>query len=82
MNEQLKLLAQQAGFITYTPTIKAMLEKYGQLVIRECLSEVESVSTGDYGRDEWDDGYDAGLSQASETIKEHFGITNENLSGL
>jgi hypothetical protein len=50
------------------------LERFVELVVKECLFEIESVSTGDYGRSTYDAGYDAGLVQASKTIKEHFGI--------
>ena len=49
-------------------------KRFAELIVKECINEIDSVTTGDHGRDEWDDGYDAGLSQASETIKEHFGV--------
>jgi len=52
-------------------------DKFAELIIRECCFQIDSVTTGDYHRDEWDDGYDAGLTQAVETIKEHFGVKYE-----
>ena len=54
-------------------------DKFAELIIRECCFQINSVTTGDYHRDEWDDGYDAGLTQAVETIEEHFGVKYEQV---
>jgi hypothetical protein len=74
MNKQLKILAKQAGFTQCTPTIAALLDKFGKSIIAECNMEIESVSVGDYISGPFDEGYNAGLVQAVETINEHFGI--------
>lgn len=48
-------------------------EKFAELIVRECLEQIYSV-TIDNPTDDWDQGYDSGLNQAAETIKEHFGV--------
>lgn len=47
-------------------------KKFAELIVRECLEQIYSV-TIDNPIDDWDQGYDSGLNQAAETIKEHFG---------
>lgn len=54
--------------------LQSFANRFAQLIIQECLTELESVKVYDYGRDDYDRGYDAGLTQAIETIKEHFEV--------
>jgi len=49
-------------------------EKFAELIVRECIAEIESVKVDEYGTDVYDIGYDDGLIQSVETIKEHFGV--------
>lgn len=49
-------------------------EKLAELIVQECLTQIDSVNSLDYQRDNWDKGYNKGLQQAEEAIKEHFGI--------
>ena len=36
--ERIRELAQQAGFIVSAPTLNPTLEKFAELIVRECLS--------------------------------------------
>ena len=49
-------------------------EKFAELIVQECIAELESVKVNEYRTDVYDIGYDDGLTQAVETIKEHFGV--------
>ena len=81
MNEQIQKLAEQAAkysAIMALPTgesgDKLFVEKFAELIVRECIAEIESVKVDEYGTDVYDIGYDDGLTQSVETIKEHFGV--------
>tara|TARA_R110000868_G_scaffold139471_8_gene354348 strand:+ start:511 stop:744 length:234 start_codon:yes stop_codon:yes gene_type:complete len=42
MNEKIKELAEQAGIATYYPAgIAERLEKFAELLVRECIEQVE-----------------------------------------
>jgi hypothetical protein len=73
MNERIKELAEQAGMVKFPPSIETELqknilfgdqhiEKFAELIIKECASAVNS-------RDDSDTGFWANI------IKEHFGVT-------
>lgn len=49
-------------------------EKFVELIVQECIREIDSNNIIDYETDDWDSGYDAGISQSIKTINEHFGI--------
>jgi hypothetical protein len=72
MNERIKELAEQAGMVKFPPSIETELqknilfgdqhiEKFAELIIKECASAVNS-------RDDSDTGFWANI------IKEHFGV--------
>ena len=77
MNERIKQLAEQAGVnlspfqfsgipIKYEVT-ETVLEKFAELIVRECLTFVEPMpGSGDID--------DLALEAAREGIKEHFGV--------
>ena len=76
MNERIKQLAEQAGFskdrfdLFWDEDANAEgvdLEKFAELIVRECLSIVEP--TEDSG-DEWC----VTLKGTAQEIKEHFGV--------
>jgi hypothetical protein len=72
MNERIKELAEQAGMVKFPPSIETELqknilfgdqhiEKFAELIIKECASAVNS-------RDDSDTGFWANI------IKQHFGV--------
>lgn len=76
MNERIRELAKQAGWgATSDPYIRQAFDvnMFAESIVRECLEQIYSV-TIDNPTDDWDQGYDSGLNQAAETIKEHFGV--------
>lgn len=72
LTERAKIYTNAAGE-TYKTNFK-FEERFAKLIIDECIEELDAVKVEDYGNDDWDKGYDAGLTQAIETIKERFGI--------
>ena len=81
MNERLKELADQAS-VTFIitkgvpeivdgcyVTSDAHLQKFAELIIKECREAVEDLDHG--SSDEWD----RALRVASANIREHFGVT-------
>jgi len=82
MNEQLKQLMGQTLDEKFSGTWSTMdmqdlqkfAERFAELIVRECIAEIESVKVDEYGTDVYDIGYDDGLIQSVETIKEHFGV--------
>ena len=71
MNERIKELAEQAGIhpsnFESDADIKEPLEKFAELIVRECLTFVEPMpGSGDID--------DLALEAAHNSIKEHFGV--------
>jgi len=65
MNEKIKELAEQAGIATYYPAgIAERLEKFAQLIVRECVDIADETALGEttYG---W---------MVGNKIKKHFGV--------
>lgn len=52
-------------------------DKFAALIIKHCCYEIESVGISDYAKDVWDRGYESGIKQAVEIIKEYFGVDDE-----
>jgi hypothetical protein len=68
MNNRLKELAEQSGLIQYDTDSKLKdVEKFAELIVRECLSLARSH------RSQIDD-YAAGIDHVRDEIKEHFGV--------
>lgn len=64
MNEQIRLLAEQAGFHSYITTHKddvAMFEKFAELIVKECVQAIDNVG-----------GFNEEFHM--NAIKEHFGV--------
>ena len=82
MNEQIKALMGQTLDEKFSGTWSTMdmqdlqkfTERFAELIVRDCIAELESVKVNEYRTDVYDIGYDDGLTQAVETIKEHFGV--------
>jgi hypothetical protein len=79
MNERIRELALQAnmtfngtdlsGSIGRVQCYEDELEKFAELIVRECVSVVQRQYNGDL-----ESGYYRGLFSATEIIKEHFGV--------
>jgi hypothetical protein len=54
----------------------AQLEKFAELIVKECIGIIVKENDGDeYGSgNDWGDGYTAGLNTAKLAIEEHFEI--------
>ena len=67
MNERIKLLAEQAELNVTLIFNKDKLEKFAELIVRECLKIVEPDRTSG---DEWCVIHD----ETAQSIRQHFGI--------
>ncbi len=81
MNERIRELAEQANYLATEKEFPydedwfyLYNKKFAELIVKECVAELESVKVNEYRTDVYDIGYDDGLTQAVETIKEHFGV--------
>ncbi len=79
MNEKIKELAEQAGMVKileehaseygngmFENTPYPELEKFAELIVRECIEQC----TANDSNDEWD----KGVRWAANQIKQHFGV--------
>jgi len=86
MNERIKTLAKVFGYDEISQCIFIMMgfdmEKFAQLIVRECIQvseahakniESQCQSTDSY-LEAYEDGIVNGIYEATETIKQHFGI--------
>lgn len=74
MNERIKELAHEAGLPTYNPEgVPTKLEKFAELIVRECLSVGEDVANSS-GEGPWFEGYVSGVEEVNRRIKQHFGV--------
>ena len=62
MNERIKLLAEQAGWDNHHSKFDTRIEKFAELIVRECAKQVDNYW------DEFENGY------ADKKILEHFGV--------
>lgn len=64
MNERIRLLAHESGLPTYNPDgIPTKLEKFAELIVRECTDLVQKYMT------RWPED-----CELTKQIKEHFGV--------
>lgn len=89
MNERIKQLAKQAGFITIpnTDVIKnkhwggymdgSQFEKFAELIVKECAVELMKLGNS-YSSCEADADYMQGMLDSADIIKEHFGFVNDD----
>ena len=64
MNDKIRQIANDVGLPTYNPEgIPTKLEKFAELIIRECAELVRGVATDTMG-----------YHTADRKIKEHFGV--------
>lgn len=85
-NKRIKELIEQADVVEwgfndktgdFSPTNLEKLEKFTELIIKECTIEIQKQGDGE-NLDSWDRGYHSGLNSAIEAIKKHFGVENAN----
>lgn len=69
MNERIRELIKSIGIIPEDEHYEV-----AELILRDCIEEFEAVKVGDYAHDKHDAGYDDGLQQAIEVIRERFGV--------
>jgi len=83
MNERIEQLLEQAGMIIVNDqfsTYGKFAEKFARLIVRECIQvseahakDLESQPT-DPLLEAYEDGVVNGIYEATEAIKEHFGV--------
>jgi hypothetical protein len=74
MNERIKLLAEQCYvYNDKTDDIWFNKEKFAELIVRECISFRDDLTQFD-GTEPFGDGYEQGLKDMADSIKEHFGV--------
>ena len=75
MNERIKKLAEQAGFIdrgtNHTAYMSFDHEKFAELIVRECR-DIVGKTRDQAIEDEWN--VDEAMSTAMFDIEEHFGV--------
>jgi len=64
MNERIKEFAKQAGFYKYGDDFEDIIEKFAELIVRECI---EQVITGPNGPAHY-------AVEAALRLKKHFGV--------
>ena len=81
MNERIKLLAEQAGFIdrgtNHTAYMNFDHEKFAELIVRECIDKITTYDLVPGHSAKWEDIYDIHtrlLQDLGEELKEHFGV--------
>jgi hypothetical protein len=74
MNERIKLLAKQAGFYKYGDDFEDIIEKFAELIVRECLNEIESQRSNGENDDQWTITRDLCYHNMMAQLKQHFGV--------
>ena len=69
MNERIKLLAEQAGWDNHHSKFDTRIEKFAELIVKECLAQVDKVDTM---LD--DDKEKTGVAWVGLAIAKHFGV--------
>ena len=76
MNEQIKLLAEQAFVITTDGKLghvnTYMVEKFSELLIKECTTTILKESKWYWDKDEFESSN--AVQNAARRVKEHFGV--------
>ena len=67
MNERIKELAEQAGFLNKD---EESIEYFAELIVRECAKVCDDLDIDDWG----DKSFDDGTYYCSRAIKLHFGV--------
>ena len=71
MNQRIEELAEQANLEidpAYPDHNQKVLEKFAELIVKECINKIEANQFGDGGE------FDRGCRSCSNVIKQHFGV--------
>jgi hypothetical protein len=77
MNERIRELAEQAEMSANKGDhvdVKLMMEKFAELIVRECIETVAENMYSGITPSDFSDGADFAYAQAISDIKEHFGV--------
>ncbi len=88
MNEQIRELAERAGAVTFGGKICLFgdhdIEKFAELIVRECVDSMEKCFAGGIGTDNNKDvwgpsastfkAWNGAIKFSRDKIKEHFGV--------
>lgn len=76
MNERMQELIEQAGYIYDGGLVVPNMEKFAELIVRGCITNIEQyrLQNEDDRETEYDDGYLDGMGRAERILKEHFGV--------
>jgi hypothetical protein len=77
MNERIKELAKQVGAQGIVNIDFINIEKFAELIVRECINKIETYDLTPGHSAKWEDIYDIHarlLQNLGEELKEHFGI--------
>ena len=83
MNQRIQQLAEQAGLYDETtpeevPEFTACFEKFAELIVQECIKELETTQVCDsYTGKKIDCEYNDALVDGIANIKENFGVNDE-----
>ena len=84
MNERIRELAEQAGWDNHHSKFDTRIEKFAELIVRECIKQVEPTQHHEVWAQSYLGGVDGLdlLSSKIKDIKRHFGVeldVNETL---
>lgn len=72
MNERIKEFAKQAGFYKYGDDFEDIIEKFAQLIVRECLEQIDKMCDGFEADNE--DKQALGAQWCGLAVARHFGV--------
>ena len=72
MNERIKLLAEQANLQDGWFCGQGNIEKFAELIIKECMTTVLKESKWYWDKDEFESAN--AIQNAARRVKEHFGV--------
>ena len=76
MNERIRELAEQAGWDNHHSKFDTRIEKFAELIVRECIKQVEPTQHHEVWAQSYLGGVDGLdlLSSKIKDIKQHFGV--------
>ena len=78
MNERIRELADESGIGHLSSVHPSMVEKFAELIVRECIEKITTYDLVPGHSAKWEDIYDIHtrlLQDLGEELKEHFGVT-------
>ena len=74
MNERIKLLAKQAGFYKYGDDFEDIIEKFAELIIRECYKHCKGQVLDKEVADTNELTYNDAVGDCANGLLQHFGV--------